>query len=93
MERDNRKLLEKMSHIMQTRGHVDNHNDYEQKRYAFISSQVLIRCSLNRDKRQRELLEISQQNQAILERIQARGANYSHEEMVCAASLCLLLTT
>jgi hypothetical protein len=32
VERDNRMLLEKMSHIMRTRGQVDNHNDYEHKR-------------------------------------------------------------
>jgi hypothetical protein len=32
VERDNRVLLEKMTHIMRTSGRVDNHNDYEHKR-------------------------------------------------------------
>lgn len=32
VERDNRILLEKMSHIMRTRGRVDNRNDYRHKR-------------------------------------------------------------
>lgn len=66
VERDNRMLLEKMATIMRTRGMVDHRNDYEHK-------------SLNREKRNRELLEVAQQNQAILRRIQARQANYSHE--------------
>ena len=66
VERDNRMLLEKMATIMRTQGRVDHRNDYDHK-------------SLNREKRNRELLEIAQQNQAILKRIQARQANYSHE--------------
>jgi hypothetical protein len=33
IERDNRILLEKMSHIMRTTGSIDNHNQYEPKRY------------------------------------------------------------
>jgi E3 ubiquitin-protein ligase TRIP12 len=33
IERDNRILLEKMSHIMQTTGRIDNRNEYESKRY------------------------------------------------------------
>ncbi len=31
--RDNRLLLEKMAHIIQTRGRVDNRNDYQQRRW------------------------------------------------------------
>ena len=50
MERDNRILLEKMSYIMRTKGRVDNRNDYEQK-------------SLNKSKRQRELLRVTHENQ------------------------------
>jgi len=33
IERDNRILLEKMSHIMRTQGRIDNNNDIEFKRY------------------------------------------------------------
>lgn len=50
IERDNRILLEKMSYIMRTRGRVDNRNDYEHK-------------SLNKTKRQRELLRVTHENQ------------------------------
>ena len=50
VERDNRILLEKMSYIMRTQGRVDNKNGYEQK-------------SLNKTKRQRELLRVTHENQ------------------------------
>jgi E3 ubiquitin-protein ligase TRIP12 len=66
VERDNRILLEKMSHIMRTRGRVDNSNDYEHK-------------SLNRTKRQQELLRIAHENQAILKRISAKQPVYDRE--------------
>ncbi|KAJ6667389.1 hypothetical protein lerEdw1_016510 [Lerista edwardsae] len=56
IERDNRLLLEKMSYIMKTQGRIDNRNDYKIK-------------SLNREKRKQELLRVSQENFAILERI------------------------
>ncbi|XP_054829151.1 uncharacterized protein CFAP97D2 isoform X2 [Eublepharis macularius] len=56
IERDNRLLLEKMSFIMRTTGRIDNKNDYEPK-------------SLNRRKREQELLRITKENYAILERI------------------------
>ncbi|XP_060600100.1 sperm axonemal maintenance protein CFAP97D1-like isoform X2 [Ruditapes philippinarum] len=64
IERDNRILLEKMSYIMRTRGRVDNRNNYEYK-------------SLNREKRQRELLRVTKENQAILKRIMMRKPEYS----------------
>lgn len=64
IERDNRILLEKMSYIMRTRGRVDNRNNYEYK-------------SLNREKRQRELLRVTKENQAILLRVMARKPEYS----------------
>jgi hypothetical protein len=38
--------------------------------------------SLNREKRQRELQQVTQENKAILQRIQARQANYSHKSLV-----------
>ena len=47
VERDNRILLEKMAHIMRTRGRVDNINAYSYK-------------SLNKEKRQRELVRVTQ---------------------------------
>ncbi|XP_041357854.1 serine/threonine-protein kinase fray2-like [Gigantopelta aegis] len=64
IERDNRILLEKMSYIMRTRGRVDNRNNYEYK-------------SLNREKRQRELLRVTRENQEILRRITMRQPEYS----------------
>ncbi|KAH3878390.1 hypothetical protein DPMN_002281 [Dreissena polymorpha] len=64
IERDNRILLEKMSYIMRTRGRVDNRNNYEYK-------------SLNREKRQRELLRVTKENQSILKRIMLRQPEYS----------------
>ncbi|XP_070173850.1 sperm axonemal maintenance protein CFAP97D1-like isoform X2 [Littorina saxatilis] len=64
IERDNRILLEKMSYIMRTRGRIDNRNNYEYK-------------SLNREKRQRELLRVTRENQEILKRINMRKPEYS----------------
>lgn len=65
VERDNRILLEKMSHIMRTKGRVNNKNNYEYK-------------SLNREKRMRELLRVTQENQEILHRITQRKPLYDH---------------
>lgn len=65
IERDNRILLEKMSYIMRKGGRLDNKNDYEYK-------------SLNREKRQRELLRVTRENQEILKRICLRQPEYSH---------------
>lgn len=65
IERDNRILLEKMSFVMRTQGRVDNKNDYEHK-------------SLNKTKRQRELLRVTHENQAILKRITAKEPHYNH---------------
>eukprot|EP00730_Choanoeca_flexa_P015893 TRINITY_DN7403_c0_g1_i6.p1 TRINITY_DN7403_c0_g1~~TRINITY_DN7403_c0_g1_i6.p1 ORF type:complete len:423 (+),score=111.57 TRINITY_DN7403_c0_g1_i6:26-1270(+) len=64
VERDNRILLEKMSTIMRTQGRVDNRNDYSHK-------------SLNKTKRQQELLRITHENQAILKRITAKQPHYN----------------
>ncbi|XP_046854134.1 uncharacterized protein DDB_G0286299-like [Xenia sp. Carnegie-2017] len=65
IERDNRILLEKMSQIMRTKGRVDNWNDYSVK-------------SLNRTKRQQELLRVTHENQAILKRVLAQKPVYNH---------------
>lgn len=65
VERDNRILLEKMSYIMRTKGRVDNTNDYGHK-------------SLNKTKRQRELLRVTHENQAILKRITSKEPHLNH---------------
>lgn len=65
VERDNRILLEKMSFIMRTKGRVDNRNDYQHK-------------SLNKTKRQRELLRVTHENQAILKRITSKEPHLNH---------------
>ncbi|XP_014664745.1 PREDICTED: uncharacterized protein C17orf105-like [Priapulus caudatus] len=65
VERDNNILLEKMSYIMRTRGRVDNNNAYGEK-------------SLNKTKRQRELLRITHENQAIWKRITTKEPHYNH---------------
>lgn len=65
IERDNRILLEKMSFVMRTQGRVDNRNDYVHK-------------SLNKTKRQRELLRVTHENQAILKRISSKEPHYNH---------------
>ncbi|CAM4765773.1 unnamed protein product [Rotaria magnacalcarata] len=59
IERDNRILLEKMTHTMRTTGCVNNRNDYESK-------------SLNQEKRRRELLRVSKENETMIKRIMAR---------------------
>jgi len=67
IERDNRRLLEKMSKIMTTKGRVDNHNDVQFK-------------SLNKERRQTELLVIAQENHEILKRIQAKQPHYASKD-------------
>ena len=79
IERDNRMLLEKMSKIMRTSGSVDNKNEYEHK-------------SINRRSRQYELLRITQENQAILKRIQARKPDIDCEAMAADYSKSQTLT-
>uniref|UniRef100_A0A8C5MZQ4 Cilia- and flagella-associated protein 97 n=1 Tax=Leptobrachium leishanense TaxID=445787 RepID=A0A8C5MZQ4_9ANUR len=75
IERDNRLLLDKMSTIMRTKGRVDNKNSYEAK-------------SLNREKREQELLRVSRENQSILDRISKCEPQYHvekwHEDWVKA---------
>ena len=52
-----------MSHIMRTKGRVDNKNDYEHK-------------SLNKTKRQRELLRVTHENQVYDIRFQILDSPY-----------------
>ncbi|XP_065827027.1 uncharacterized protein [Oscarella lobularis] len=67
IERDNRTLLEKMSHIMRSRGRTDNGNDYEHR-------------SLNKEKREREQLRVSSENKGILTRLQAVRPLYDRKK-------------
>lgn len=67
VERDNRILLEKMSYIMRSTPRVDNRNKYQHN-------------SLNETKRQRELLRVTHENQAILRRITAKPPEYSRQK-------------
>ncbi|XP_053385168.1 sperm axonemal maintenance protein CFAP97D1-like [Mercenaria mercenaria] len=68
IERDNRILLEKMAHIMRSGGAVDNKKeDYHLK-------------SLNKIKRQRELLRITHENLAILKRLMTKDPHYNHKK-------------
>ncbi|XP_075446573.1 uncharacterized protein CFAP97D2 [Ascaphus truei] len=75
IERDNHLLLEKMSTIMRTKGRIDNKNDYEAK-------------SLNKEKREQELLRVYRENQTILDRISKCEPQYRvekwHEDWVKA---------
>eukprot|EP00760_Papus_ankaliazontas_P000040 PhM_4_TR10013/c1_g1_i2/m.34883 len=64
IERDNRTLVKRMTEIMQ-RSALDNQNNARAK-------------SLNRDSRKRELLRITQENHALLRRIQQRQPTYNH---------------
>ncbi|KAG8451868.1 hypothetical protein GDO86_003895 [Hymenochirus boettgeri] len=67
IERDNYLLLQKMSTIMKTKGRVDNKNEYEAK-------------SLNKEKREQELLKVSKENQTILDRITKCEPQYQVEK-------------
>ena len=64
IERENRILLSKMSYIMQ-HNTLDNFNRLKPK-------------SLNREFRKRELIRITNENQAILRRIQKSEPTYNH---------------
>ncbi|XP_075706447.1 uncharacterized protein CFAP97D2 [Rhinoderma darwinii] len=75
IERDNHLLLEKMSAIMRTKGRVDNKNIYETK-------------SLNKEKREQELLKVYRENQTIGDRLTKCEPQYRvekwHEDWVKA---------
>ncbi|XP_073446620.1 uncharacterized protein CFAP97D2 isoform X2 [Dendrobates tinctorius] len=67
IERDNRLLLEKMSTIMRTKGRIDNKNNYEAK-------------SLNKEKREQELLKVTRENQTIGDRLTKCEPQYRVEK-------------
>ncbi|CAB1328304.1 unnamed protein product [Coregonus sp. 'balchen'] len=61
IQRENNMLLEKISRIMKTTGHIDNRNDYENKR----------------EMQQQEWLRITKENQLILLRLTQCQPHYS----------------
>ncbi|XP_059825159.1 uncharacterized protein CFAP97D2-like [Hypanus sabinus] len=65
IEKNNKKLLEKMSTIMRTTGRVDNTNEYKMK-------------SLNRERRQRELERVNRENKAMRARLKQVEPQYNH---------------
>lgn len=67
IERDNRTLLSKMSIIMKTNGGIDNQNNCEYK-------------SLNREKRLRELLRATKENEEMMKRIMTKKPEYDHTQ-------------
>ncbi|OAF70917.1 hypothetical protein A3Q56_01346 [Intoshia linei] len=67
VERDNHLLLNKMTQIMQTKGRVDNVNTVKSK-------------SLNREKRIRDFIKITNENKEILGRLLTRKPLYSSEK-------------
>ncbi|XP_075257697.1 sperm axonemal maintenance protein CFAP97D1-like isoform X3 [Convolutriloba macropyga] len=70
IERDNRLLLERIAKIMRTTGSIDNNNmDREMKRF---DQTLQTRHNLSIERRQRELLRITQENKRILSQIMAR---------------------
>ncbi|XP_069809038.1 sperm axonemal maintenance protein CFAP97D1 [Dendropsophus ebraccatus] len=67
IERNNRLLMEKIAHIMRAGGTVDNWNNWRIR-------------SLNSSKRNREIVRITAENQAIHKRIQDSKPNYDHKK-------------
>ncbi|CAF0950822.1 unnamed protein product [Brachionus calyciflorus] len=68
IERDNRILLEKMSHTMRTKGQLDNKNDVVFK-------------SLSRNRREREMLRIAKENMNMLKRIHNKKPAISTDKL------------
>ncbi|XP_067091253.1 uncharacterized protein CFAP97D2 [Osmerus mordax] len=66
IERDNRLLASRLSDIVRSRGLVDHRNHYAER-------------SLNAEKRRDELLHVTNQNQAIYQRITARQSEYRRQ--------------
>uniref|UniRef100_A0A672SQ54 Si:dkey-83m22.7 n=1 Tax=Sinocyclocheilus grahami TaxID=75366 RepID=A0A672SQ54_SINGR len=68
IKKENHMLLDKMSHIMQTSGGVDCRNDYVQK-------------SLGSEKRQQDLLRITEEHECLLQRLSSCRPRYSVQLM------------
>ncbi|KAI3380140.1 hypothetical protein SNEBB_008685 [Seison nebaliae] len=69
IESDNKNLLEKMAKIMRTKSQIDNLQDVKFK-------------SLNRGKKERELLRIDRENLNILRRMREAKPFYSRKKML-----------
>ncbi|KAL3763998.1 hypothetical protein ACHAW5_000037 [Stephanodiscus triporus] len=69
IEAENRLLLEKMSHILRTKGGIDCTND-----------SVNYSHPLSKERRKRELQRITKANQKILERIECARPTYNHKK-------------
>lgn len=69
IETENRILLQKMSHIMRSKGAIDNNNTSAQHGH-----------SLNIDRRKREVARINKDNLKILQRIQEAKPAYNHRK-------------
>ncbi|XP_069490505.1 sperm axonemal maintenance protein CFAP97D1 [Ambystoma mexicanum] len=67
IEKNNRLLLDRIAHIMRSKGSVDNWNE------CYIKS-------LNGGKRNRDMVKISMENQAINKRLQEGKAYYNHKK-------------
>ncbi|XP_069098125.1 sperm axonemal maintenance protein CFAP97D1-like [Pleurodeles waltl] len=67
IEKDNRLLLDRIAHIMRTKGCVDNWNE------CYIKS-------LNDGKRNRDMVKLSMENQAFNKRLQESKSFYDHKK-------------
>ncbi|XP_025056520.1 uncharacterized protein CFAP97D1 [Alligator sinensis] len=67
IERENKKLLEKLAEIYRGKGIVDCWNEYRQK-------------SSNREKQNREIVKITLENQRILKKLGNLKATYDHRK-------------
>ncbi|XP_006268659.1 sperm axonemal maintenance protein CFAP97D1 [Alligator mississippiensis] len=67
IERENKKLLEKLAEIYRGKGIVDCWNEYRQK-------------SSNREKQNREIVKITLENQRILKKLGNLEATYDHRK-------------
>lgn len=53
---------------------------YDANIAASAQAEISVKKSLNREQRRRQLIKITQENQAILRRLQAKNATYSVEK-------------
>ena len=75
IQRENRILLDKMTHILQQR-QVQS-QDFTHSAPSSMSQLPPLRKSLNRDRRKQELIRITEENQRILQRLQDKKAIYN----------------
>uniref|UniRef100_A0AAZ3QC05 Uncharacterized protein n=1 Tax=Oncorhynchus tshawytscha TaxID=74940 RepID=A0AAZ3QC05_ONCTS len=80
LERDNRLLVSRIARTMGTKGGLDNWNKYQPKPRDNVISCTFPHCvsSVSADLRNRELVKISLENQAILKKINMTKSVYDH---------------